>query len=163
MTPSWASPGDRRRRGDPCGWQPNGSLLARETATFGSDGRWLVALPSGRSLREPRKAAVQTRPEAPYFHVVGVLDGEAVSATWQNGHLVADPELLDAANLLVAMGEEFTAEAMAPIRASLEDPLPAVLTMIRSVRRVTRAEFIFDAATDRVLKAAIGDLNSEPG
>lgn len=54
------------------------------------------------------------------------------------------------------------AEGIASIRASLEEPLPAALTLIRCLLTVTRAEFIFDAATDRVLKAVIGDLNSEP-
>ena len=91
------------------------------------------------------------RPRGPYFHLVGFLGGRAMTAQWKDGRLTGDPELLDAAQTLVARGERFSAQGAAvPVAASLEAPLPAALTMMRCLQGITQAELVFDAPETRL-------------
>ena len=108
-------------------------------------------------------------PEAPYFRIAGFLDRLPVSAEWKDGYLTADPELFEMAELLVAAGEEFSAHGTVdPVKAGLDDPLAAALTMIRSMEGITKADVILDANSNDQVKIALetpttGELPAPPG
>jgi hypothetical protein len=74
------------------------------------------------------------------FTVEGVVDGEAVRASWADGRLACDELLRSRALLLVDLEEEFLySDPPRCFIASLDGPPIAVaLTMIRACDRVTR-------------------------
>jgi len=60
-----------------------------------------------------------------------------VSAEWRDGCLVADPLLLERAQLLVGLGDQFASPHAGPFTASLNGPpVVALLTLIRACDRV---------------------------
>ena len=75
----------------------------------------------------------------PYFLIKGFIGSLPVSATWNGGYLMADTELLEVADILIRVGEQFHVDATRSIDAGLEDPLAAVLTVARSFDRITYA------------------------
>src|SRR3954469_16307887 len=82
------------------------------------------------------------------FVVRGVVDGRPTVARWVNGRLVADPELVRRAQVMVAMGEYFGSEHDPShlVMASLEGGGCAVmLTVMRAFSRVTSIELPIDA------------------
>ena len=74
------------------------------------------------------------------FTVEGMVDGEAVRASWADGRLACDELLRSRALLLVDLAEEFVySDPPRCFTASLDGPPIAVaLTMIRACDRVTR-------------------------
>jgi hypothetical protein len=77
------------------------------------------------------------------FVVRGVVDGRPSVARWVNGGLVADPEIVRRAQVMVAMGEYFGSEhdPSHVVMASLEGGGYAVmLTVMRAFTRVTSVE-----------------------
>jgi hypothetical protein len=74
------------------------------------------------------------------FTVEGLVDGEAVRASWADGRLACDELLRSRALLLVDLEEEFLySDPPRCFIASLDGPPIAVaLTMIRACDRVTR-------------------------
>jgi hypothetical protein len=74
------------------------------------------------------------------FTVEGMVDGEAVRASWADGRLACDELLRSRALLLVDLEEEFVySDPPRCFIASLDGPAIAVaLTMIRACDRVTR-------------------------
>jgi hypothetical protein len=74
------------------------------------------------------------------FTVEGIVDGEAVRASWAHGRLACDELLRSRALLLVDLEEEFLySDPPRCFIASLDGPPIAVaLTMIRACDRVTR-------------------------
>jgi hypothetical protein len=74
------------------------------------------------------------------FTVEGMVDGEAVRASWADGRLACDELLRSRALLLVDLEEEFLySDPPRCFIASLDGPPIAVaLTMIRACDRVTR-------------------------
>ena|ERR1700728_4530454 len=76
----------------------------------------------------------------PYFRIEGYIGDLAVTATWANGSVEADEELIDRARELVEGGWIFTAPGLeTEIAAGFDDPTAAVLTLIRSFGRIRRA------------------------
>jgi hypothetical protein len=77
-----------------------------------------------------------------HFAVVGRLGQHRVAAYWSDGVLLADQELLDWANALVAMDERWTRpDDGTPIRATLRGTRIAVLlTLLRSMTLVESVE-----------------------
>ena len=76
----------------------------------------------------------------PCFHITGYVRTLPVAAAWTNGHLVADEELVGAANELVTSGYVFEAGDGRLVPANLTDPFSAVLTVIRCFDRITHAQ-----------------------
>jgi hypothetical protein len=79
-------------------------------------------------------------PPVDRFTVEGMVDGEAVGASWADGRLACDELLRSRALLLVDLEEEFVySDPPRCFIASLDGPPIAVaLTMIRACDRVTR-------------------------
>jgi hypothetical protein len=74
------------------------------------------------------------------FRITGQVGPLPVTATWRDGYLTADAELLEAADDLIAGGYVFeSGDGQFHVAASLDDPLAALLTMIRCFGRITRA------------------------
>jgi len=81
------------------------------------------------------------------FVVRGFFDGRPSVARWVNGRLVADPEIVRRAQVMVAMGEYFGSEhdPSHVVMASLEGGGYAVmLTVMRAFTRVTSVELPID-------------------
>ena len=76
------------------------------------------------------------------FVIRGIVDGRPSVARWSRGRLLADPELMRRAEVVVAMGETFTGyEGLPDVVASLDGAQPAVLlTVMRAFSRVTSVE-----------------------
>lgn len=75
------------------------------------------------------------------FRITGFLNELPVTASWRDGYLVADEELVDVANALVDSGYVFvTSGTDREVAAGLSDPFAALLTVIRSFGRITRAK-----------------------
>jgi hypothetical protein len=75
-----------------------------------------------------------------YFKLVGRIDRSTMSATWSSGYLMTDGELIERADLLVAMGETFAvAKNQLRVAAGLGDSVAAALTLIRSFDEVSEA------------------------
>jgi hypothetical protein len=90
----------------------------------------------------------QTEPsETAEFVVRGVIEGRPSVARWVNGRLIAEPELVRRAQVMVAMGEYFGSEhdPSHVVMASLEGGGYAVmLTVMRAFSRVTSVELAVD-------------------
>ena len=112
-----------------------------------------------------------TKPVVPYFQLLGTIDRDTVSATWSDDCLTADPELWDRAELLVEMGETFTAEGVElEVHAGLTVPYAAALTLIRCFDRISKAEIMLgseqqdnDARVTIELVHVASPTKSEPG
>ena len=77
------------------------------------------------------------------FVVRGFIEGRPSVARWQDGRLVAEPELIRRAQVMVGMGEIFGTEhdPTHVIRASLEGGgYDVMLTVMRAFSRVTSVE-----------------------
>jgi hypothetical protein len=102
---------------------------------------------SERSL-QIREVARRLRSEAAghgwprTFLVVGTVEDMSVRAFWSRRRLVVSNPLRRRAEVLVAMGERFEVEGpdTAPVTAGLEDPVPALLTLMRACDRVTAVQ-----------------------
>jgi len=62
-------------------------------------------------------------------------------AIWRDKRLIADPRLLERAQLLVALEERFTVSDGVSVAAGLDEPLPAALTLIRAADEVLDFHF----------------------
>jgi hypothetical protein len=84
------------------------------------------------------------------FTVVGRLGKQRVAAYWSDGALVADQDLLDWANVLVAMDERWTRPGdTTPIRATLSGSRIAVLlTLLRAMTVVESVELSNEDTTN---------------
>jgi hypothetical protein len=91
--------------------------------------------------------------------VRGLLDGHPSEAHWVAGTLIAEPELLRRAEVVVAMEERFTHDGTrAVVTASLHgDPAAAALTLMRALTKVTSVEL-----TSQELDLTIGELARVP-
>jgi hypothetical protein len=68
-----------------------------------------------------------------FFALQGRVGEHSVRASWSRGHLLASRELLRRAEMLVDLNERFVSESGRPmVEASLDDPVAALLTLIRS-------------------------------
>ena len=82
------------------------------------------------------------RPALPSHRVVsfslkGVIEHRSVHAEWRDGRLVADPLLLERAQLLVGLGDKFESPNAGPFTASLTGlPVVGLLTLMRACDRV---------------------------
>lgn len=74
----------------------------------------------------------------PYFRITGNLGHLSVSATWSNGCLMADPELMDLGDQLAREGLTF-AEDPVTLVAGLDAPLEAFLTLAWCFDEITHA------------------------
>lgn len=76
------------------------------------------------------------------FVVRGEVEGRPVRAAWCRDSLVCSNALLKRASLLVAMGEEFgDGSSGERVSASLEQPIPAMLTFMRACDHVRTIQF----------------------
>ena len=71
------------------------------------------------------------------FMVRGVIDGHPSTARWEDGALDAEPELIRRAQIVVAMGEQFSAEDGRVVAASLGGGVATALTLMRAFTEVT--------------------------
>ena len=71
------------------------------------------------------------------FIVRGVIDGRPSTARWEGDSLDADPELISRAQVVVAMGEQFSTEDGRVVDASLDGGVATVLTLMRAFTIVT--------------------------
>lgn len=145
------APAERGERHDARLHASGGAPLLEETRDEIVDralGACFRATVAGERSIEAREAARRLRTEAAAlgwprtFLVVGVVDGLAVRAFWSRRHLVATPRLRRRAELLVAMGESFEVEAPAhpPVYAGLDEPIPALLTLMRACDQVNAVQ-----------------------
>jgi hypothetical protein len=75
------------------------------------------------------------------FTLRGTIEDHPVEAEWTGGRLVVHPLLLDRAQLLVAMGEQFLAGPRRSFSAALDGaPVVALLTLIRACDQVEAVE-----------------------
>jgi hypothetical protein len=74
--------------------------------------------------------------------VRGLLDGRPSEASWVPGAVIAEPELVRRAEVVVALEERFTHEGTtAVVTASLDGtPAAAALTLMRAFTQVTYVE-----------------------
>jgi hypothetical protein len=75
----------------------------------------------------------------PYFLIKGFLGLLPVSATWSGGYLTADAELLERGDELILGGLTFAANSTMIIKASLDNPVAAILTVARCFDQITAA------------------------
>ena len=78
-----------------------------------------------------------------WFTVRGIVDGRTTRAQWAPGHLDCDHQLMQRAEVVVAMGERFSTpwSPAASLPASIEGPPVAVLlTVMRAFSRVTSVD-----------------------
>ena len=95
-----------------------------------------------------RRRGLELRPVRPQasvgcvlFTVVGQVDDVPVRARWIEGEGLDCPDLLRArAEVVVALGETFSDGSGPPVVASLDEPTPAMLTVLRAASRVTSVE-----------------------
>lgn len=113
------------------------------------------------------------------FAVKGFLDAAPVTASWRDGYLMADEELGDQIDRLIAGECTFLGLDGLKLKASLSDPSAALLTVVRSLSRVTQAniKFVLDDRWGRIVDGegtvmgirgpgeprALGDLQDLPG
>jgi hypothetical protein len=65
-----------------------------------------------------------------FVRVTGTVEGRAVSATWQDGHVDGSPELLQRAYLLALTGSEVPLGGDGPsLPAHLDDPWSFTVTL----------------------------------
>jgi hypothetical protein len=75
------------------------------------------------------------------FSLDGIVDGCSVHAEWREHRLVADPLLLERAELLVELQEEFLPGEPGAFTASLTGPpVVALVTLVRACDRVQAVE-----------------------
>ncbi len=87
------------------------------------------------------------------FSIKGFLDAAPVTASWRDGYLMADEELSDQIDQLIADECTFLGLDGFSMRAGLSDPSAALLTVVRSFSRVTHAniKFVLDDRWDRIV------------
>jgi len=86
---------------------------------------------------------VNTERFADEFVVRGIIDGRPTAARWVDNHLVADPELVRRAQVVVGMGEVFTVadDPRYVIEAALDrGTMTALLTVMRAFTVITSVE-----------------------
>jgi hypothetical protein len=90
------------------------------------------------AVRRPQAGARETaRHRVTSFSLDGIIEACPVHAEWGGNRLVADPLLLERAELLVSIGEQFRAGEPEAFAASLSGPpIVALLTLIRACDRV---------------------------
>lgn len=90
-----------------------------------------------------------------WFVVQGLVEGRPVRARWWRGSLQVDQALRTRSELVVELGDEFETPGGRVIRADLERPLPAMLTLLRACDRALSVVFgPASAATDPELGPA---------
>jgi hypothetical protein len=88
------------------------------------------------SIRQ-RQAEAVARHRVRSFSLDGTIEDRPVHAEWRDRRLIADPLLLERAELLVEIGEEFLAGEPGAFAASLTGPpIVALLTLMRACDRV---------------------------
>jgi hypothetical protein len=97
-----------------------------------------------RAIRSRHETGPARRsPPLRSFFLEGVVEHRAVHAEWRDGGLVADPLLLERAELLVSLGEQFGAPNTGPYTASLCGlPIVALLTLMRACDRVQTVDVV---------------------
>ena len=88
-----------------------------------------------------RRRQVEAPPTAGHrvmsFSLDGIIEACRVHAEWQNHRLVADPLLLERAELVVGIGDQFLAGEPEAFAASLSGaPIVVLLTLMRACDRV---------------------------
>jgi hypothetical protein len=113
------------------------------------------------------------------FAIKGFLHAVPVTASWRDGYLMADEELSDEIDQLIAGGCVFLGLDGLEMKASLSDPSAALLTVVRSFSRVTHAniKFVLEDRWGRIVdgegtvmgirgsgepRGALGDLQDLP-
>ena len=77
-----------------------------------------------------------------WFVVEGVVDGTVTRARWYRGRLMLPSSWAARAALVVALGERYEVpERDDGVVASLDEPLPALLTVLRACDRPQRVSF----------------------
>lgn len=72
------------------------------------------------------------------FRIRGFIGREPMAVEWSRGYLSGDPELLDRADTLVGDGAERTVDGVPDVvRAGLDGPWAALLTLLRCFDRIT--------------------------
>lgn len=114
------------------------------------------------------------------FAIKGFLNAEPVTASWRDGYLIADEELSQQIDRLIADECTFLGLDGLKVEANLSDPSTALLTVVRSFSRVTHAniKFVLDDRWERIVdgegtvmgirgngepRGALGDLQISPG
>jgi hypothetical protein len=82
------------------------------------------------------------------FSIKGFLRAAPVTASWRDGYLMADEELSEQIDQLIAGECTFLGLDGLSMKAGLSDPSAALLTVVRSFSRVTHANIKF-ALDDR--------------
>ena len=87
------------------------------------------------------------------FSITGFLHAEPVAASWRDGYLIADEELSEQIDQLIAGDCTFLGFDGFRMKAGLNDPSAALLTVVRSFSRVTRAniKFTLDDRWDQIV------------
>jgi hypothetical protein len=78
------------------------------------------------------------------FSIKGFVHAVPVTASWRDGYLIADEELSEQIDHLIAGECTFLGLDGVTVKASLSDPTAALLTVVRSFSRVIHASIKFD-------------------
>lgn len=99
-----------------------------------------------------------------YFELHGLVGDVKVSATWHNGRLMADEEVLDRADLLIAAEQMVSgSEEHGEVRAGLSEPFAAALTLIGSFDRISSARVLLGTDEENeTVRVAIEVHNTVP-
>jgi hypothetical protein len=77
------------------------------------------------------------------FSLEGVIEDRTVHAEWRDGRLMADPLLLERAQLVVGLEDQFLSPDASPLTASLNGlPIVALLTLMRACDRVRQIDVV---------------------
>ena len=77
------------------------------------------------------------------FSIKGFLHAVPVTASWRDGYLIADEELSEEIDHLIAGECTFLSTDGLTMKASLSEPSAALLTVVRSFSQVTQANIKF--------------------
>jgi hypothetical protein len=81
-----------------------------------------------------------------WFSLDGIIEACPVHAEWRNHRLVADPLLLERAELVVGIGDQFLAGEPEAFAASLSGaPIVVLLTLMRACDRVRAIDVLVPA------------------
>jgi hypothetical protein len=75
----------------------------------------------------------------------GYVDGRLVSASWTNNFLIVDPALRERADVLVAMGQTFSADGVSlVVNAGLTSLVAAALTLLQCFDEIADVEMLLE-------------------
>ena len=118
-------------------------IACPRSATLVDDASQIAADAFGIRARVLQRRTRADPSQVVSFRVRGMVDRHRAAAWWAGGDgLVCSEPLRERAAIVVELGDTFTDEGGRVIAASLTEPVPAMLTVIRALSRVTAVEVV---------------------